>query len=71
MNGFACLETRSTLIYLENVVSFAVEDHDALVKMMVLHGAGSVKDGKRRFRFCLEGIVRPSVVQIVAETGDK
>jgi hypothetical protein len=33
--------------YLEYVVPFAVEYHDALVKMVVLHGAGRVQNGER------------------------
>ena len=33
--------------YLEYVVPFAVEYHDALVEMVVLHGAGRVQNGER------------------------
>ena len=33
--------------YLKYVVRFAVEYHDALVEMVVLHGAGRVQNGER------------------------
>lgn len=33
--------------YLEYVVPFAVEYHDALVEMVVLHGAGRVQNCER------------------------
>jgi hypothetical protein len=57
--------------YLEYVVPFAVENHDALVKMVVLHGTGLVQNGERGLCLCLKGVVGPSVIQIVAETGHK
>ena len=57
--------------YLEYVVPFAVEYHDALVEMVVLHGAGRVQNGERWLSLCLKGIVGTSMVKIVTETGHK
>jgi len=51
--------------YLKNIVAFAVENHDALVEVVVLHGTCGVKNRQRAFCFCLEGIIGTSVVQIV------
>jgi hypothetical protein len=37
--------------------------------MVVLHGTGRVQNGERGLSLCLKGVVGPSVIQIVAETG--
>lgn len=39
--------------------------------MMVLHRAGAVENGQRAVGFRLERVVRSSMVQVVAETGDE
>ena len=57
--------------HLENVVPFGAENHDALVKVVVLHGRGGVEDGQGRVHLGLEGVVGASVVQIVAKTCDQ
>jgi hypothetical protein len=53
-------------MYLEYVVAFAVEDHDALVKVVVLHGARRVQNRQRAFCLGLEGIIGAPVIQVVA-----
>lgn len=53
--------------YLENIIAFRVENHDALVEMVVLHCACCVEDRKGTVRFQLESIVGSSVVEIMAE----
>ena len=52
---------------MEDVVSLAGEDHDALVEVVVLHGGGGVEDGERRVHLGLEGVVGAAVVQVVAQ----
>ena len=52
---------------LEDVVALRAEDHDALVKVVVLHGGGGVEDGERRVHLGLEGVVGAAVVQVVAQ----
>ena len=56
---------------LKDVVAVRVQDHHALVEVVVLHRARRVEDGEGRFGFCLEGVVRAAVVEVVAETGDQ
>ena len=51
--------------YLENVISLAVKDHDALVEVVVLHGAGGIEHCQRAVRLRLEGVVGAAVVQVV------
>ncbi len=58
-------------INLKDVVPFRVENHDALVEMVVLHGGGGVEDGQRWLHLRLERVVRPAVVQVVAKTRDQ
>lgn len=54
--------------YLENIIAVRVEDHDALVEVVMFHRAGGVQNREWRFRLRLKRIVRPSVVQVVAKT---
>lgn len=63
------LTTKPT--YLENIIAVCVEYHDALVEMMVFHGARGVEDCKGRLGLRLEGVVRSSMIQIVAKTSDQ
>lgn len=53
--------------YLEEVVSLRVEDHDALVEVVVLHGARGIEDSQGWVGFRLECIICATVVQIMAE----
>ena len=55
------------LVNLKDIVSFRVEDHDALVEVVVLHGGGGVEDGQRRLHLRLERVVRTAVVQVVTQ----
>lgn len=57
--------------HLKYVITFAVQYHDALVKVVVLHGGGGVQDGQGALRLGLEGVVGAPVVQVVAQTGDQ
>lgn len=52
---------------LEYVVAVAVQDHHALVEVMVFHRAGRVEYGQRRFGLRLERVVRAPVVEIVTQ----
>lgn len=52
---------------LENIVALRAEDHDALIKMVMLHGRGRIQNGQRRLHLGLEGVVGTSVVQVVTE----
>ena len=61
----------SLIQYLEYVVPFAVEYHDALVEVVVLHGAGRVQNGERRLSLRLKGVVGTSMVKVVTQTGHK
>lgn len=56
---------------LEYVVSLGVEYHNTLIEVVVLHGAGRVKDRQWRVRLYHERIVRPSMVEIMTELHDK
>jgi hypothetical protein len=62
---------RQKKINLKDVVPFRVENHDALVEVVVLHGGGRVEDGQGRFHLRLERVVRPAVVQVVAKARDQ
>ena len=53
--------------YLEEVVPLRVEDHDALVEVVMLHGARGIEDSQGRVRFGLECIVGATMVQVMAE----
>lgn len=55
----------------EDVVVLLLEDVDRHVEVVVLHGGGGVEDGQGRVHFALEGVIRATVVQIVAQTGDQ
>ena len=59
------------LVNLKDIVSFRVEDHDALVEVVVLHGGGRVEDGQRRLHLRLERVVRTAVVQVVTDRTDE
>jgi len=52
---------------LEYVVAVAVQDHHALVEVMVFHRAGRVQDGQRRLGLRLERVVRAPVIEIVTQ----
>lgn len=52
---------------LEYVVAVAVQDHYALVEVMVFHRAGRVQYGQRRFGLRLERVVRAPVIEVVAQ----
>lgn len=52
--------------YLEYIIAVRVEDHDALVEMVMFHCTRGIQNRERRFCFCLKRIVRPSVIEIVA-----
>ncbi len=54
-------------MYLENVVSFGAEDHDALVEVMMLHGRGGIKQSQGGVHLGLKGVIRAPVVQVMAE----
>ena len=56
--------------YLEYVVALAVEDHDALVEVVVLHGAGGVQHRQRAVAFRLERVVGAAVIQVVRQAGN-
>ena len=58
------------MTYLENIIAILGENHHTLVKMMVFHNGGGVQYGKGGLSFGLEGIVGPSVVQVVAQASD-
>ena len=54
----------------QDLVSLGVEDHDRLVKVVVLHGRGGVEFGQAGAGLDLEGVVGAPVVQVVAQAGD-
>lgn len=54
--------------YLEYIIAVCIENHDALIEMVVFHGTGRVQYGQRRLGLGLEGVVGTPVVQIVTET---
>lgn len=55
--------------HLEDVVPLRVENHHALVKVMMLHCTRGVQNRQRAVRLALERVVRAPVVQIVAQAG--
>lgn len=62
-----CIHTTKPT-YLEYIIAVCIEDHDALIKVVMFHGTRGVQNGQRRLGFRLEGVVRASVVQVVAQT---
>lgn len=55
--------------YLEYVIPLGAQNHDTLVKMVMLHCWRGVEDGQRRLHFGLESIVGSAVVQIMTKAG--
>lgn len=54
----------------QELIAGRVQDHQALIEMVVFHRGRRVQLGERRRRFDLERIVGTSVVQVVTEAGD-
>jgi hypothetical protein len=50
---------------LKNVVAFGLQNHDALIEMMMLESRRRVKLGQWRIDFRLEGVVRAAMIEIV------
>jgi len=53
---------------LKNIIAVRIQYHNALIEMMVLHGARRVQNCQRRFRLSLKSVISASVIQIVAKT---
>ena len=51
------------------MVALRVEDHEALIEVVVLHRGRRVQLGQVGAGFDLEGVVGAAVIQVVAETG--
>ena len=54
----------------QDLIAVAVEQHDALVEVVVLHGGGGVQPGQTVAGLDLVAVVGSPVVQVVAETSD-
>lgn len=55
--------------YLKYIISLRIENHYALIEVMVLHRASGVQNGQRGLRFGLECIVGATMIQVMAQTG--
>jgi hypothetical protein len=59
------------MVYLEYVISLAVQYHHTLVEVVMFHCAGGVQYGERRLRLGLKGVVGTPVIQVVTQTCHK
>lgn len=56
-------------LYLKNIITLTIEYHNTLIEVMMLHGRSRIQNSQRTFSFRLKSIIRPPVVQIMAQTG--
>lgn len=56
---------------LQQIVALGLQDHDALVEMVMLQCRRGVEFRQGRVDFRLEGVVRATMVQIVTQAGDE
>lgn len=57
--------------YLEYIIAVGIQNHDALIEMVMLHSAGGIQYRQWRLSFGLESVIRSPVIQIVTKTGDQ
>lgn len=54
--------------HLKYIIPFRAQYHDALIEMMMFHGAGRVQNGQWASCFCLKWIVCTTMVKIMTQT---
>lgn len=52
--------------HLENIIAFTIQNHDALVKMVMFHRGRRIQNRQWTLSFRLERVIRPSMVEVMA-----